>query len=107
MKAERAVKGIELFAGDVSRSVRSAAGEIIGELIATFQPNGKVPESLVQHFLSLGPVRETTIGVANVTGSAYNTGLGQRDPERPVVCAYNFPGKCRDTRHIQYYIIRH
>lgn len=94
MKAERAVKGIELFAGDVSRSVRSAAGEIIGELIATFHPNGKVPESLVQHFLSLGPVRESTIGITNVTGSAYNnTGIGQRDPERPVICAYNFPGE--------------
>ena len=90
MKAERAVKGIEHFAGDVSRSVRSAAGEIIGELIATFHPDGKVPESLVQHFLSLGPIRETPI---NVTGSAYNAGLGQRDPERPVICAYNFPGE--------------
>jgi len=95
MKAERAVKGIELFAGDVSRSVRSAAGEIIGELIATFHSDGKVgkvPESLVQHFLSLGPVREN-MGVTNVTGSAYTAGLGQRDPERPVICAYNFPGE--------------
>ncbi|CAG8495067.1 11790_t:CDS:10, partial [Scutellospora calospora] len=90
MKSDRAVKGIELFAGDVSRSVRSAAGEIIGELIATFQPNGKVPESLIQHFLSLGPVRESNIG-NGVTGSTYNGNIGQKDPERPVICAFNFP----------------
>jgi hypothetical protein len=83
MKADRAVKGIELFAGDVSRSVRSAAGEIIGELIATFHPDGNVPESLVQHFLGLGPIRESTGGNAG----------SQRDPERPVICAYNFPGE--------------
>ncbi|CAJ0758092.1 14987_t:CDS:10 [Entrophospora sp. SA101] len=48
MKSERAVNGIKIFAEDVSRSVRSAAGEIIGELIATFDPNGKVPENLVK-----------------------------------------------------------
>ncbi|CAG8711218.1 244_t:CDS:10, partial [Gigaspora rosea] len=90
MKSDRAVKGIEIFAGDVSRSVRSAAGEIIGELIATFQPDGKVPESLVQHFLSLGPVRESNLS-NGVTSGTYNNNLGQRDPERPVICAFNFP----------------
>ncbi|KAG9300906.1 hypothetical protein G9A89_004964 [Geosiphon pyriformis] len=83
MKADRATKGIDLFAGDVSRSVRSAAGEIIGELIATFQPEGDVPEKLVQHFLSLGPGRDHS---ANTYG-----GLSQKDPERQVICAYNFP----------------
>ncbi|CAG8626765.1 12374_t:CDS:2, partial [Acaulospora colombiana] len=88
MKSDRAVKGIDLFAGDVSRSVRSAAGEIIGELIAIFKPDGKVPESLVQHFLSLGPVRE---GIhSNEFMGAFNG--GHRDSERPVICAYNFPG---------------
>ncbi|CAJ0876989.1 15755_t:CDS:10, partial [Entrophospora sp. SA101] len=54
MKSERATSGIELFAGDVSRSVRSAAGDIIGELIALFYPNGKVPETVV---LTLGESR--------------------------------------------------
>ncbi|CAJ0878693.1 11618_t:CDS:10 [Entrophospora sp. SA101] len=63
MKSERAVNGIKIFAEDVSRSVRSAAGEIIGELIATFDPNGKVPENLVQHFLNLGPLRESNVKV--------------------------------------------
>nr|CAG8509030.1 8253_t:CDS:10 [Entrophospora candida] len=54
MKSERATSGIELFAGDVSRSVRSATGDIIGELIALFYPNGKVPEAVV---LTLGESR--------------------------------------------------
>ncbi|CAJ0837302.1 17544_t:CDS:10 [Entrophospora sp. SA101] len=53
MKSERAVNGIKIFAEDVSRSVRSAAGEIIA-------------------------------------GGIYS-GLGQRDPERPYICAFNFP----------------
>jgi len=88
MRAERAVRGIDLFARDVSKSVKSTAGEIIGELITTFQASGKVPESLVQHFLSLGPGRDTTGG----SGNAYG-GLGARDPEKPARCAYNFPGE--------------
>ncbi|CAG8648178.1 11955_t:CDS:2, partial [Dentiscutata heterogama] len=53
-------------------------------------PDGKVPESLVQHFLSLGPVRESNPS-NSVTSSTYNSNLGQRDPERPVICAFNFP----------------
>ncbi|RHZ46846.1 hypothetical protein Glove_606g137 [Diversispora epigaea] len=92
MKFERAVKGMDLFAGDVCRSVRSAAGEIVGELIATFQPGGKVPESLIQNFLSLVPIREGSNGSNGITGGSFSGGLGQqRDPERPVICAYNFP----------------
>ncbi|CAG8432946.1 9864_t:CDS:10 [Diversispora eburnea] len=92
MKFERAVKGMDLFAGDVCRSVRSAAGEMVGELIATFQPGGKVPESLIQNFLSLVPIREGSNGSNGVTGGSFSGGLGQqRDPERPVICAYNFP----------------
>ncbi|CAG8553307.1 13790_t:CDS:10, partial [Ambispora leptoticha] len=83
MKSDRAIKGIDLFAGDVSRSVRSAAGEIIGELIATFQPGGEVPEKLVQHFLSLGPGRDTSLGGTNINSSLTSYGLNQRDPERP------------------------
>ncbi|CAG8517817.1 10969_t:CDS:10 [Paraglomus occultum] len=85
--AERAVRGIDLFARDVSKSVKSTAGEIIGELITTFQTSGKVPESLVQHFLSLGPGRDASGG----SGNAAYGGLGARDPEKPARCAYNFP----------------
>ena len=88
MRAERAVRGIDLFARDVSKSVKSTAGEIIGELITTFQARGKVPESLVQHFLSLGPGRDTSGGSVSAYG-----GLGTRDPEKPARCAYNFPGE--------------
>ncbi|CAG8527900.1 8720_t:CDS:10 [Ambispora gerdemannii] len=91
MKSDRAIKGIDLFAGDVSRSVRSAAGEIIGELIATFQPGGEVPEKLVQHFLSLGPGRDTSLGSTAINSTLASYGLNQRDPERPYICSYNFP----------------
>ncbi|KAG0203378.1 Serine/threonine-protein phosphatase 4 regulatory subunit 1 [Mortierella sp. GBA30] len=71
MKTEKVEQIYNLFSVDVSRSVRSSIMEVLGEVIATFE-EGKVPESLLNHFLSMGqqPMSEH---------------------ELAVMCAFNFP----------------
>ncbi|KAI9315825.1 armadillo-type protein [Dichotomocladium elegans] len=81
-----AVDGIKLFKNDVSRNVRNTLAEVIGELIAKFLPEdwettgkpGKVPEPLLEFFLSLGP-------------SANANQMYKSDTDRAIICAYNFP----------------
>ncbi|OZJ02697.1 hypothetical protein BZG36_04600 [Bifiguratus adelaidae] len=86
LRAHFAVENIEHFRDDASRSVRSALGEVIGEIIAKFLPPhwettrqpGAVPDALLDYFLSLSS----------------NPGPGQMlklEPDRTVICAYNFP----------------
>ncbi|KAI7878973.1 ARM repeat-containing protein [Lichtheimia hyalospora FSU 10163] len=85
-RAQIAVDGVKLFKNDVSRNVRNTLAEVIGELIAKFLPEdwettgkpGKVPEALLEYFLSLGP----------------STGVNQMyksETDRAIICAYNFP----------------
>ncbi|KAI8148941.1 armadillo-type protein [Fennellomyces sp. T-0311] len=81
-----AVEGVKLFRNDVSRNVRNTMAEIIGELIAKFLPEdwettgkpGKVPEPLLEFFLSLGP-------------SASANQMYKLETDRAIICAYNFP----------------
>ncbi|KAG0192959.1 hypothetical protein DFQ28_006991 [Apophysomyces sp. BC1034] len=83
-KNQIAVEGVEHFKNDVSRNVRNALAEIMGELIATFLPDdwettrtpGKVPEPLLEFFLSLG-ANDNQIFKLNV--------------DQAMTCAYSFP----------------
>ncbi|RCI04856.1 Serine/threonine-protein phosphatase 4 regulatory subunit 1 [Rhizopus stolonifer] len=87
-KAELTVSSIEIFGNDVSRSVRSAMADIIGELVSKFLPPdweqtgkpGNLPEPLLQYFLSLG----------HNTNSNNNQML-KLEVDRTYICAYNFP----------------
>ncbi|KAI9275586.1 armadillo-type protein [Phascolomyces articulosus] len=86
VKDRIAVEGVKLFKNDVSRNVRNTLAEIIGELIAKFLPEdwettgkpGKVPEPLLEFFLSLGP-------------SASANQMYKLETDRAIICAYNFP----------------
>ncbi|KAI9499520.1 armadillo-type protein [Zychaea mexicana] len=86
VKNRIAVEGVKLFKNDVSRNVRNTLAEIIGELIAKFLPEdwettgkpGKVPEPLLEFFLSLGP-------------SASPNQMYKLETDRAIICAYNFP----------------
>ncbi|KAF7723996.1 Serine/threonine-protein phosphatase 4 regulatory subunit 1 [Apophysomyces ossiformis] len=83
-KSRIAVEGIERFNNDVSRNVRDTLDDIIGELIAKFLPDdwettrqpGKVPEALLEFFLSLS--RNEGIRIKSDVGQV-------------MTCAYNFP----------------
>ncbi|OAD65174.1 hypothetical protein PHYBLDRAFT_184209 [Phycomyces blakesleeanus NRRL 1555(-)] len=85
-KVQLAVEGIVLFETDTSRNVRSTLAETVGELIAKFLPNdwettrrpGKVPEVLLEFFLSL----------ANTATSGQ---MFKLETDRAIICAYNFP----------------
>lgn len=80
-KEEIVVTSIETFRNDVSRNVRNALADIVGELVAAFLPPdwettqhpGKLPEPLLDYFLSLG------------------TQSLKVDIDRAFICAYNFP----------------
>ncbi|KAI8381397.1 armadillo-type protein [Radiomyces spectabilis] len=81
-----AAEAVHVFEHDVSRNVRNTLAEIIGQLIAKFLPkdwevtgaSGKVPEHLLQFFLSLG----STTSVNQ---------MFKLDMDRAITCAYNFP----------------
>lgn len=87
VKITIAVDGVELFKNDVSRNVRNSLADITGEMISKFLPDdwketgnpGKVPEELLDFFLSLG----------NTTTSANQ--MFKMDTERIYNCAYNYP----------------
>ncbi|KAI8068870.1 armadillo-type protein [Thamnidium elegans] len=87
IKVTIAVEGVELFKNDVSRNVRNSLADITGEMISKFLPadwkesgkSGKVPEELLDFFLSLG----------NATTSANQ--MFKTDTERIHNCAYNYP----------------
>lgn len=87
VKITIAVDGVELFKNDVSRNVRNSLADITGEMISKFLPDdwketgnpGKVPEELLEFFLSLG----------NTTTSANQ--MFKMDTERIHNCAYNYP----------------
>ncbi|KAI7893280.1 armadillo-type protein [Mucor mucedo] len=87
VKTTIAVNGVELFKNDVSRNVRNSLADITGEMISKFLPDdwketgnpGKVPEELLDFFLSLG----------NTTTSANQ--MFKTDTERIHNCAYNYP----------------
>ncbi|KAG0350504.1 Serine/threonine-protein phosphatase 4 regulatory subunit 1, partial [Podila minutissima] len=71
LRATKVVEMFETFSGDVSRSVRISTTEILGAVIASFD-QGKVPESLLTHFLSMGQ-------------------QPMNDHERASMCAFSFP----------------
>ncbi|KAI8099944.1 armadillo-type protein [Halteromyces radiatus] len=85
-KTQVAIEGVELFKTDVSRNVRNTLAEVIGELIAKFLPEdwetsgkpGKVPDQLLNFFLSLG---------ANGNPNQ----MFKLETDRALICAYNFP----------------
>jgi len=78
MKAAKVEEIYDIFSVDVSRSVRSSVMEVLGEVIAGFEPE-HVPEFLLNHFLALGqqPLNEH---------------------ERAVMCAFSFPGASLSKR---------
>lgn len=84
-KHDLTVSSIELFHNDVSRNVRNTLADIVGELVANFLPRdwertrkpGKLPEPLLEYFLSLG---------SNTANQALKL-----EVDRTYVCAYNFP----------------
>ncbi|KAI8388520.1 armadillo-type protein [Radiomyces spectabilis] len=86
LRSQVAVEGVDIFKNDVSRNVRNALTEIIGKLIATFLPPdwettrhcGKVPDPLLEFFLSLG----TNVGTNQ---------MFKLDTDKAIICAYNFP----------------
>ncbi|KAI9306791.1 armadillo-type protein [Cunninghamella echinulata] len=86
VKTRIATEGVEIFKNDVSRNVRNTLAEIIGELIAKFLPDnweetgapGKVPDSLLEFFLSLG-------------ASSNANQMFKLETDRAIICAYNFP----------------
>ncbi|KAG0259910.1 Serine/threonine-protein phosphatase 4 regulatory subunit 1 [Mortierella polycephala] len=53
MKINKVEQIYDLYSADVSRSVRSSIMEVLGEVIAGFEKE-KVPESLLNYFLSMG-----------------------------------------------------
>ncbi|CAO3655028.1 unnamed protein product [Mucor hiemalis] len=87
-KTEVTVTSVETFRNDVSRNVRNSMADIVGELVAKFLPPGweetgqpgKLPESLLQYFLSLGS-----------NGSNNNNQVLKLEIDRTYICAYNFP----------------
>ncbi|CAO0800068.1 unnamed protein product [Mucor circinelloides] len=87
-KSELTVTSVETFRNDVSRNVRNAMADIVGELVVKFLPEGweqtgqpgKMPEPLLQYFLSLG---------SNVNNS--NNQMLKLEIDRTYICAYNFP----------------
>ncbi|KAI9363798.1 armadillo-type protein [Pilaira anomala] len=86
-KTEITVTSVETFRNDISRNVRNAMADIVGELVSKFLPKGweetgqpgKMPEQLLQYFLSLG---------SNVNNSNQMLKL---EIDRTFICAYNFP----------------
>lgn len=87
-KTEITVTSVETFRNDVSRNVRNAMADIIGELVSKFLPPGweqtgqpgKLPEPLLQYFLSLG---------SNTNHN--NNQMLKLEIDRTYICAYNFP----------------
>ncbi|KAI9470545.1 MAG: armadillo-type protein [Benjaminiella poitrasii] len=88
VKHALAVTSVETFPNDVSRNVRNAMADIIGELIVTFLPNdweqtrasGNLPEELLEYFLSLG---------SNSNNNSNQ--MLKLEVDRTYLCAYNFP----------------
>lgn len=72
MRANQIESIYAMYSVDVSRSVRNAMMEVLGELIAGFE-QGTVPDTLLEHFLDMGqhPMNEH---------------------ELAVMCAFSFPG---------------
>ncbi|KAF9189579.1 Serine/threonine-protein phosphatase 4 regulatory subunit 1 [Haplosporangium sp. Z 11] len=64
MKINKVEQIYDLYSADVSRSVRSSIMEVLGEVIAGFEKE-KVPESLLNYFLSMGqsPMNEHELAV--------------------------------------------
>jgi hypothetical protein len=107
VKRQYLIDALRTFSADVSRNVRSAALEIIGEAIYLFHedPAG-VPDELVRHFLGepfdgTGDGGESAGARASDPFSGFDSenwldemtsrpSLGF-DAERPLVMAYNFP----------------
>ncbi|KAI8638998.1 armadillo-type protein [Parasitella parasitica] len=87
-KTELTVTSVETFRNDISRNVRNAMADIVGELVSKFLPEGwertghpgKIPEPLLQYFLSLG---------SNASNS--NNQMLKLEIDRTYICAYNFP----------------
>lgn len=87
VKVTTAVEGFELFKNDVSRNVRNSLADITGEVISKFLPDdwketrnsGKVPEELLEFFLSLG------------NPSSSSNQMFKMDTERIHNCAFNYP----------------
>ncbi|KAG1048929.1 hypothetical protein G6F43_008718 [Rhizopus delemar] len=85
-KTQLTITSVETFRNDVSRSVRNALADIVGELIARFLPPdweqtgqpGKIPGPLLSYFLSLG-------------AQTNNSQMLKLEVDRPYICAYNFP----------------
>ncbi|KAG0347640.1 hypothetical protein BG004_007273 [Podila humilis] len=71
LRATKIVEIFDLFSVDVSRSVRIATTEVLGQVIASYD-EGNVPDSMLTHFLSMGqqPMNEH---------------------ERASMCAFSFP----------------
>lgn len=107
VKRQYLIDALRTFSADVSRNVRSAALEIIGEAIYLFHedPAG-VPDELVRHFL--GEPFDGASGGAESSGARASdpfSGFESEDwldemtsrpsigfdAERPLVMAYNFP----------------
>ncbi|ORZ29060.1 armadillo-type protein [Lobosporangium transversale] len=64
MKTKKVEEIYDLYSVDVSRSVRNSIMEVLGEVIAGFE-EGKVPDSLLNHFLNMGqqPMNEHELAV--------------------------------------------
>ncbi|KAF9977153.1 hypothetical protein BGZ65_007525, partial [Modicella reniformis] len=64
MKTKKVEEIYDLYSVDVSRSVRHSIMEVLGEVIAGFE-EGKVPDSLLNHFLDMGqqPMSEHELAV--------------------------------------------
>ncbi|KAF9581078.1 hypothetical protein BGW38_002037 [Lunasporangiospora selenospora] len=70
-RTERAVVFYNTLSEDVNTSVQNSLADVIGEVIATFEPE-KVPDSLLEQFLNMGQ-----------QPMAYT--------QRAYACAFNFP----------------
>ncbi|KAI9023008.1 armadillo-type protein [Phycomyces nitens] len=93
-KLQLAVEGIEMFENDTSRNVRSTLAETVGELISKFLPKdwettrspGKIPEVLLEFFLSLAT-------------TATSGQMFKLETDRAIICAYNFPAAVLTAGH--------
>jgi hypothetical protein len=86
LKRHLATQALETYRNDVSRNVRNALWDIIGELISKFLPSdwetsglpGDVPDPLIDFFLSLG-------------SSEGGSQIYKMEADRTAICAFNFP----------------
>lgn len=116
----RAVKSIDGFSTDISRSVQLAVGEALGEVIYTFKDDADgPPQELLDHYVRLAGIPSQTMeslsehnpdtedyvswgspSMSNGMGMDAEQGISLHglgsdrnamDPERPVLCAFNLP----------------